>query len=255
MNRHYIKSYMAITKTLYNKNSLKWKRTLPKSLSDFSARPLIMKLCGNVKDKSILDLGCGEGYIERLLIKKNPKNIFGIDISSKMINLAKQQMNNDRVVFEVGNINELRFKKNTFDLVLAVFLYNYTSIKEMRNSMKEIYKVLKPNGIFIFSVPHPFLPFIKNNENSGLKFNIKNNNYFEGRNKNFDGYIECVDKSTLPVKMNHKHLSDYLNILKETGFDKIPEMHEITIKKNQFNNKIINKNIGIPLHIIFKANK
>lgn len=57
------------TKNLYDSQALDWQREKPTLLSDFSARPHVIEHCGDVTGKKILDLGCGEGYVSRLLIK------------------------------------------------------------------------------------------------------------------------------------------------------------------------------------------
>ena len=47
--------------------------------------PQLFDLIGDVKDKSILDLGCGAGGHDRKLIELGAKSVMGIDISNKMI--------------------------------------------------------------------------------------------------------------------------------------------------------------------------
>lgn len=51
--------------------------------------PAMLSLIGNVKGKKMLDAGCGHGYYSLLLAKKGPR-VTGIDISEKMIELAKK---------------------------------------------------------------------------------------------------------------------------------------------------------------------
>ena len=60
---------------------------------DFSgARTIINTLKDYIKDKSVLDIGCGTGVLYPLLKEAAAKTITGIDISNKMIEVAKQKI-------------------------------------------------------------------------------------------------------------------------------------------------------------------
>lgn len=63
---------------------------------------------------SVLDVGCSNGYF---LNKINAQNRVGVDLSEKMIGQAKSSYN---LHFEVGDIRNLRFKDNSFDVVYTI---------------------------------------------------------------------------------------------------------------------------------------
>ena len=63
---------------------------------------------------SIIDIGCGEGFIINCL---NRPDITGVDISKNALNIAKRK--NPECNFCTGSVYDLSFKKNSFDLVLA----------------------------------------------------------------------------------------------------------------------------------------
>ena len=79
------------TRKIYNQQADQWAREEPILLSDFSARPFLLNMCEPVTGCSILDLGCGEGYLSRELMKRGAKRTLGIDISENMIDLARKQ--------------------------------------------------------------------------------------------------------------------------------------------------------------------
>lgn len=91
------------SKKLYNKNFLKWDRNKFTCLSDFTARKYLFSLIPKLKNKSIADLGCGEGFCSRYFLKKGARKIYGIDISKKMIDLAKSN-SSPKIIFkqEIG---------------------------------------------------------------------------------------------------------------------------------------------------------
>lgn len=107
------------------------------------------------KNNKILDLGCGAGRTTINLYKQGFNNIIGLDIADNLIKYAKEycKNNNLNTKFVVGDASNLEYKDNTFDSV--IFSFNgITCIPGSKNRnkvLKEIYRVLKPNGIFIFT--------------------------------------------------------------------------------------------------------
>jgi len=100
--------------------------------------------------QSVLDLGCGTGRTTRHL-RDMGLNVVGVDISEKMI--ARAKMLHPDIDFRVGDACNLNFQDASFDTVLFSFngldcIYPETlRVKAIR----EIYRVLKPDGLFIFS--------------------------------------------------------------------------------------------------------
>jgi len=102
------------------------------------------------KGKSILDLGCGTGRTTHYLQKKGLK-VKGIDISKAMIEGAKK--NNPEIDFEIGDARELDIPSDSLDYVLFSFNgLDYIHPEKSRlKTLNEINRILKKDGIFIFS--------------------------------------------------------------------------------------------------------
>jgi ubiquinone biosynthesis O-methyltransferase len=101
----------------------------------------------------VLDYGCGTGTTS-CEIANRVKEIHAIDISSKMIEIAKRKA----VASKVENINfvqtdifDKRYKKESFDVILA-FNMLHTMI-DPQVVMRRIYELLKPEGLFISVTP------------------------------------------------------------------------------------------------------
>jgi ubiquinone/menaquinone biosynthesis C-methylase UbiE len=100
------------------------------------------------KDKVVLEIGCGNGYGARLIKKYfSPKKIYGIDLDEKMIQLAKQKNKDSVVVFEVGDVLNLKFKSNQFDAIFDFGILHH--VIEWKDALKELKRVLKPEGQLI----------------------------------------------------------------------------------------------------------
>jgi ubiquinone/menaquinone biosynthesis C-methylase UbiE len=102
-----------------------------------------------------LDIGCGHQLLpswraaeEKRLIGKC-QNIVGLDYSLE--SLKKHKNINNRVR---GDVSKLPFKANTFDLVTANMVIEHLDRPEIQ--VNEIYRVLKPGGLFIFHTPNVY---------------------------------------------------------------------------------------------------
>jgi 2-polyprenyl-3-methyl-5-hydroxy-6-metoxy-1,4-benzoquinol methylase len=87
------------------------------------------KMLGDVSQKSVLDLACGEGFYSRRIKRKGADKVVGVDISEKMIRLAKRQEQNHPLGIDyiLGDVMELGSIGN-FDLVVASYLLNYANL-------------------------------------------------------------------------------------------------------------------------------
>ena len=102
------------------------------------------------KNATVLDIGCGAGRTTAPLFEAG-FNVIGIDLSEAMIDRAKARF--PHIDFRVGNACDLQFPDESVDYVL--FSFNgidciYPEEKRIQ-ALKEINRVLKPGGLFVFS--------------------------------------------------------------------------------------------------------
>lgn len=246
------------TAQLYNQSFREWVRRSPTTLSDFTGRPAVFDACRNVSGKLVLDLGCGEGYCARELIKKGAKSVHGIDISENMIEAANFAKNNHEAMnFEVGNITSLPKQSAHYDIAIGVFVYNYLNKNQTAQSFREVFRVLKEGGKFIFSVPHPAFPFIWRKSEKPFYFAITEGGYFTNQDKYCNGEIWKLDNNSLPVEMYHKLISDYFDMLGEAGFDRMPKVKELGVDKElmQLHPDFFAPIYDVPLHLLIEIQK
>lgn len=79
----------------------------------------IANVIGDIEVNKILDIGCGEGYYNRVLLSKKDYNIVGIDISKEAC-LKASKLSKD-IMYVVASSNNLPFEDNEFDLILNIF--------------------------------------------------------------------------------------------------------------------------------------
>jgi 2-polyprenyl-3-methyl-5-hydroxy-6-metoxy-1,4-benzoquinol methylase len=103
------------------------------------------------RDKKVLDLGCNTGYGSRI-IKNSCKEIVGVDVSDKAIEMANNLHGKENIKFRVIDGKELPFSENTFDVVVSFQVIEH--IVNEQEYFAEIKRVLVPGGKIIFTTPN-----------------------------------------------------------------------------------------------------
>ncbi len=115
-------------------------------------RKVIERIKEYKKAGSVLDLGCGTGYHFESLSKYG--KVYGLDISPKLIYIAKKKNN----LLVVADAQYLPFKDESFDIVVSIFgALNH--VKNIDKTLFEIKRVLKREGVFLFTVANAFNMF------------------------------------------------------------------------------------------------
>lgn len=103
---------------------------------------------GGTRTPKILDLGCGAGYDSKILSKLGA-NVSGIDISEKLIQIAKDSVPECR--FFVGDITKKFSELGKFDGVLCLATIVHVDITKMKSTLENIAEVLKKGGLLLLS--------------------------------------------------------------------------------------------------------
>jgi ubiquinone/menaquinone biosynthesis C-methylase UbiE len=173
-------------------------------------RPNTLGLIPETHGKQILDAACGPGKYAEILMSKGAI-VTGFDLSPKMIELAIER-NKKQGVFFVHDLSmpfEM-LETASFDIVLCALALHY--VQDWTLTIKEFHRVLKPNGILVISIEHPFFEFNY----------FKSTHYFEVE------HVNCIWKGFgKPVEVNsfRRPLSECLLPLTNNGFyiDKLVE--------------------------------
>lgn len=233
-----------------------------------SAGESALKLLGNVKGKDVLEIGCGGGQ-NSIVLRKWGAQPTGIDLSQEQLKFARLLAKREhiRIPFYHDTMEDLsRFRNNSFDIVLSAFGVGYAD--NLAKTFKEVYRVLRKNGVFVFADTHPMVG--KGNiARHGKRRTWEISGYFSRRKHTWTWKIE--DKTARFIT-HHRTVQDYFETLVREGFtvERLLEpepypLEKMTMKERQDkapylgNDDCELRNFDIwkeiPFTIIFKAKK
>ncbi len=195
--------------------------TIPNA-NDLIEIPQLFDLIGDVKDKTILDLGCGSGGHDRKLIELGAKSVLGVDLSTNMINEAIKDKNSDKLDYKVMSMTDIDKLDMKFDLVVSSLAIHY--IEDYDGLCKKVYDVLNPEGEFIFSYGHPMDSCVILDGLEHRWVMLNNKKYFLISDYNNEGlrktywYIDGVETY-------HRNMSHLVNGILDAGF-RLEKMQE-----------------------------
>lgn len=157
-------------KSWYDGLTAKWEKCYSSKDKHFIMRFKNIHILVNElsKDADILDVGCATGEITSSLNERFGCNTTGIDISSKMIEHCKSKYSIKSLHFEEGNILDLKFQHEQFDLVLSLSVIEW--VENYEKAIEEVSRVLKRGGQWIVSLPNWDSPFRKIEKLKGVFF-------------------------------------------------------------------------------------
>ena len=104
------------------------------------------------KGASVLDAACGEGYGSYLMKKWGAKSVEGIDLDKETIEKARSLFKADNLQYSQHDVQTLPYEDNTFDLIVS--LETMEHVDSVESFLKEIKRVIKPDGVIILSCPN-----------------------------------------------------------------------------------------------------
>lgn len=125
---------------------------------DVNWRKRVVKIVKEKKPESILDIATGTGDLAIQFSETSASKIVGLDISNGMLEIGKSKIEKkglqERIELVLGDSENMTFQDNSFDAVSVAF--GVRNFENLKKGLREIYRVLKPNGTFIIletSVP------------------------------------------------------------------------------------------------------
>jgi len=175
-------------------------------------------LDARIKQGNLLDVGTGPGRLLKAIHEKNPNlNLFGLDISSSMMDLARHNLRSIKNLdLRIGNIVKTDYPTNFFDSIVSTgSFYNWDQPME---GLNEIFRILMPgNTAYIFETTRNY---DKELFRTGLKGNLK------GYNPPRRWLSTLFLKKQLRMTYS---IEEFEGILKQTEFGKSYKIERITL--------------------------
>ncbi len=112
--------------------------------------------------KSVLDVGCGCGHDAAFYVKAGAA-VSGIDISKKQIAMAQSAVKGN---FAIGSMEKLPYAAHSFDVVTSVYALQASTTPSV--VLKEMIRVVKPQGIVQVLTKHPIRNLLERSVNNGV---------------------------------------------------------------------------------------
>lgn len=107
----------------------------------------------DLKDKNVLDLGCGYGWHCKYAVECGAREVLGIDLSEKMIQRAKEINSSPEITYQVGGLDDYSYPADAYDCVISNLVLHY--VADIDAIFKKVYRTLKPEGSFLLNIEHP----------------------------------------------------------------------------------------------------
>jgi ubiquinone/menaquinone biosynthesis C-methylase UbiE len=120
-----------------------WRGRLHHEISD---RTATLAVATAPSPARVLDMGCGTGYLLRVLADRYPnaEQLVGIDAAPQMVQTATGGTHDDRLTFAVGVAEQIGYPDETFDLIVSTTSFDHWS--DQQAGLRECARVLRPGG-------------------------------------------------------------------------------------------------------------
>ena len=178
--------------------------------------PALSALLGQVKDQTILDAGCGNGYLTHRLSNQGAR-LTAFDQSAHLLSKARERF--PALDFQQADFTEpLPFAPDSFDLILSHLVFQ--DLPDLTLPLRECQRMLKPGGRLVVSIVHPSFAYPTTKAVLSLIDRLRRrpaqliaNNYQD------EGPIQAmIPGLPLPTTRYHRRLSTYVRSFQTAGW-------------------------------------
>ena len=177
--------------------------------------PRVLDWLGEIQDLEVMDAGCGEGFLCRLLAERGAR-VTGIDFSHNMLKIADKRTPPElNVCYRHLNLENLGpIPEASFDLIVSLLALQ--DVPDYQAVLRELNRVLKPGGRFYLAFTHPCFTSDGSwaRDESGIKLHWQTDRYFLERE-----VVMALDPDSddNPIGF-HRTLTSYYRAIREAGF-------------------------------------
>ncbi len=155
-----------------------------------------------IKDKIVLDLGCGTGKFMQKFYK-DAKKYYGLDLSKEQINTAKEKVKSSNVEFICCSAENIPLPNNSVDIIISTWvLGTILEVNRRKQVLDEMKRIIKKNGSI----------YLVENDIGGEFEEIRNRYPDIRRTKEYNDWIEeqqfnCINKFETYFKFDNKDIA------------------------------------------------
>lgn len=188
--------------------------------NNYIINPLIRNLIGEVKDKALLEIGCGFGRYLEILPAESPRKLVGCDISPHQVELCKQTIKNSNIELHVLDFCDFDspaiLGQNEYDIIYNVFVILYIdTLEKLETFIGNCYKCLAQGGKVIICTLDIIRAYAYPEVFNILKFPTKllgNNEYIDGCPIQINITNDCI------VTCYHRNFDTLKHLMEKSGF-------------------------------------
>lgn len=170
-------------------------------------------LLPELRDKRVLDLGCGFGWHCRYAREELARSVVGIDLSEKMLARTREDTNDSAIEYRRLAIEDIDFPAEEFDVVISSLALHY--VERFDIVCRKVHHCLVSGGAFVLSVEHPIFTAL-----------AAQDWYYGPQGERLHWPVDDYQKEGLrqthflehDVVKYHRTVATYVNALTESGF-------------------------------------
>ena len=195
------------------------------NFNDVIENPIITAMLPDLKEKKILDIGCGMGQHAVQYSKAGAESVLGIDISEKMLGFARANNSADNITYLRLAFEELEQIDDRFDVITSSLAFDYS--EDFGMLLKKIYALLEDGGYLVFSMSHPISTAYDGvydrytRTKDGVRLYANLHNYGIEGERHFKWVVDDYE-------VYHRKISTLINCIASAGFI-IEECQESTV--------------------------
>lgn len=215
--------------------------------NDTLEQPIFMEMLGDFRDKSVLDLGCGDGGFGVELLANGARSYTGVEPSSNMFAAAQAHLQPVGGIVHHTTMEAWDYPAQAFDLVVSRLALHYVS--EIEAVFRQVYQTLKPDGRIVFSVEHPVITSSNRGATqTGVHYDWIVDDYF------VTGARDVLWMGS-HVTMYHHTIEDFFGALQRTQFT-VDQLRESRPRPEMFaDDQLYARRTRIPLFLLLAAHK
>ncbi len=186
--------------------------------------PAFLEFAGDLRGKTVLDAGCGEGHNTRIFARRGAR-MTGVDLSPRMLEFAREEERREPlgIRYERTSYTDLAmFKDGTFDAAISTMAF--MDGPDFPAAMREVARVIRRGATLAFSILHPCFAtkgfgWIRDEAGRAGKFTVAD--YFNDEawiDRWKFGHAPDADKvEHFAIPRFDRRLSDYINAVIAAG--------------------------------------